>query len=210
MDIHHNPVSCVANSGKRVLPSHHNSFGVLSSRTVTVDSRDRNRNIWVNANNFRVQLPIRMKLVHSVELLEAMIPIPAGVGSERYVVLSLADPRGGGRKQDYEVLEPAQPDGNDPTSLFNPVCDHALTAIRLIDDYADSAASPTAHWRKGEDRAVKFFFPQLASIDTMHLTLFLRTDGATPVPYPLADEPIGVPTDPDNNVFFKFDFVTQN
>ena len=213
MDTYHNPVRCVANSGKLVEPSHHNGFGELSSRTITIDSRDRDRGTvaspkFINANSFMMRLPIRMKLVHSIELLEAIIPIPVAAGTERYVVLSLADPRGGGPKQTFEVLQAAQPD--DPTAPFNPVTEHSFTTIPLIDEYTDSAPSATAHWRKGEDRAVKFFFPQRASMDTIFITLNLRGNGTVPIPYPLADEPPAVATDEDNNIYLKFDFVTQN
>lgn len=201
MDIHRNPILAQDLDGKYHKPDFQNRFGSLASHVVTVDSRDRDRNLHENPNNFVMKLKSPLKNVYSIELLKAIVPIPAGVAGERYAVL---------RVNSFDVLESAEPKTNvDISDFYNPVSDGAFIQIPLTSDYP-GAAVDTALFLRSERRAVKRFFPKIANLNSLEFTLELRGNTTTPTLYPFADEPFPGVVDEDNNVVYEFEIVSQN
>lgn len=228
VDLYKNPTSPVDNWGAVLRPYDTDAdlhrLGERAAHMVTVDSRNRNRFLFPNANNFRMKLKARYEGVYSVELLNAIIPIPQdgqGVSlvTERYVTL---------RSQELEMFEPAQganPEqypspnlGNDPWYAAN--SDGGFAHIPLIPNFpraytggnaSDADTMQATFWKKSECRVIKRFFPFRSALEYLDIALVLRTNAGTVVPYPFADENTDPadPTNPEQNVILQFEIVAK-
>ncbi len=191
-----------------------NRLNERAAHMVTIDSRNRNRNAFPNANNFRMQFQTPYKGVYSVELLNAIIPIPeAGAITERYVAI---------RSEVLQTCEPAQaanPNQNPFVQrYYSSNLDTAFTQIPLIPNFAlaysggnDPGDTQATHWKKSECRVIKRFFPIKAELRYIDLELVLRNNTNGFFPYPFLDENADptVATDPENNIVLQFEIVSK-
>ena len=220
VDLFRNPTLPVDNWGA-VMKSYDNEADHLrikerAAHMVLVDSRNRNRTRYPNANNFRVQLQHPVRGVYSVELLSAIIPIPeAGAITERFVTI---------RSPQLQVTEPAQATNGEQNAFalqspyYSPAGDQAFAQIPLIPNFPlaytggnDPGDTQATHWKKSECRVIKRFFPFKAELRYLDIELVLRNNTNGTIPYPFIDEAANpaTPTDPENNIVLVLEIVAK-
>lgn len=218
-DLYENPTTPIDNWGS-ILPSYTSKSDYLRlneqpGHIITVDSRNRNRSVFPNANNFRVQLQYPLKGVYSVELLNAIIPIPNTDPdiTERYVTI---------RSSALQVCEPAQasnPNQNSfGVSYYSSNLDEAFAVIPLIPNFPraysggnDAMAVQATHWKRSECRIIKRFFPLKSELRYLDFELVLRNNTNGFVPYPFTNENPDpeVATNPENNIVLQLEIVSK-
>jgi hypothetical protein len=200
-----NPTSVVATDNKvhrpRKLP-----VTLVSSKLVVLDSRDRDIIADPSANKFKMRIPDVPQGIQSVELVEALIPVlavpvDATVGStpvEQYVVLCI---------DELQTAFTAQP--VDPNSRnFNPVCQGSFAQFIMASELA--GGDTYLHWsRTSGRRAIKTFPEPLDKLSQLTIRLWSRTSGSTPLLYPLPNETPAAPLSPLNNIFLRFEIISQ-
>ena len=56
---------------------------------ITIGSRDRDRSVYPNVNHYSVNLPQEFRNIHSVELVQAIVPAKNGADTEPYLLLDI-------------------------------------------------------------------------------------------------------------------------
>jgi hypothetical protein len=174
--------------------------GRLRQVRLLIDSRDRDRNAFQNANNFEVQWSHKPKLILNVELAAAQIPLLFGM-AERYVVVT----------EDHceDVLSisdsamfgvPTNPAGcNYPHGIVAMIPFHKLWNAAGTDNFI--------WWQNGMLREVWSTPKQQgvnSSFDRLHIRTWTWSATTAGVLYPLPVEPLPGLTDPANNVVYVF------
>jgi hypothetical protein len=197
----HKPISIVDTDGKVHEPSE-NRERTLPSCILTFDSRDRDRTVNPSAAKFRLMTPEVLKTVHSIELIEAIIPVVAAPTSstnttpEPYVVM---------RIKGFDVSDSGHPFTNSST-YFNPVSQEAFAHFYLADAIADGRTY--IKWtRNRERRIIKQFTTPLLRVDHLDVSFVVRTAGSNYLDYPIPAEAATGGTDPRNNVLLTFEVV---
>lgn len=227
MDSYRNPVSPVDSWGQ-VYPAYDtpkdlNRRGEIASHIVLVDSRARNRNQWPNANNFEVSLPTPLKYVYSVELLSAIVPIPAsgapgwGGRTPRYFVI---------KSRQLQQLEGGQTTNPAQTAFLSPaglpltytsnITNDAFVDLPILNNFPSHfGAAPTAaglYWRKSEYRVIKRYFPPIENLAKLDFQLRVRDELQGEYAWPFTNEnpDPSVATSPELNIVLKFEIVGKN
>lgn len=224
VDLYKNPNMPVDNWGAVMKPYDTDSdllrLSERGAHMVTVDSRNRNRTRFPNANNFRIQFQQPYKGIYSVELLSAIIPIPeAAAITERYVAI---------RSRELQTCEPGQATNAAQNAFgvdspyYSPNLDLSFAQIPLIPNFplaytggnAAGAVPPVlqaTHWKKSEARVVKRFYPFKAELRYIDIELILRNNTNGEIPYPFTNEAANpaTPTAPENNIVLQFEIVAK-
>jgi len=58
---------------------------------LSISSKDRDRNIYPNVNNYTIELPNEFKNIYSVELIQAIIPATNDADEEPYLLLNISE-----------------------------------------------------------------------------------------------------------------------
>jgi len=231
VDLYRNPQQPVNTFGEvhraYASPEDLNRRGELSSHIVEVDSRDRNRTRYPNANDFVVQLPTRYKGVYSVELLNAIIPIPAEGGATwddaggtacypRYLVIKSTALQ---QLEGAQTTNPNQVGAGFAANAYQcPIANNGFVSLPVINNFPSHFLQglPTApaglYWRKSECRVIKQYFPLLASLERIDIQLFFRGELADEYPWPFTNENADptVRTDVEQNIHLVFEIVCKN
>jgi len=225
MDTYRNPVRPVDSWGYKPpaydKPEDLNRLGELDSHTLIVDSRARNRNRFPNANSFEIEFQSPLKYVYSVELLSAIVPIPAAdnpgwlSAGPRYFVIKSR------RLQELEIgqtTNPTQtaflgPAGN-PLTYTSSITMNGFVDLPLLNNYPShfNAQEACLYWRKSEYRVFKRFFPPEDTLNRLDIELWVPDDQQGEYRYPFADENPDptVDTDPEQNIVLKFEIMGKN
>lgn len=191
-------------------------LGERGAHMVTVDSRNRNRQQFPNANHFRIQFQQPYKGVYSVELLNAIIPIPqAGAITERYVTI---------RSRELQTNEPGQATNSEQNAFgqnspyYSANADLSFAQIPLIPNFPlaytggnDANALQATQWKKSECRVIKRFFPLKSELRYIDIELVLRnnTNGFFLYPFTNENPDPSVPTSPEQNIVLQFEIVSK-
>ena len=220
VDLYKNPTMPVDNWGAVMKPydneADHLRIKERAAHMVLVDSRNRNRTRYPNANNFRVQLQHPVRGVYSVELLSAIIPIPeAPAITERFVTI---------RSPQLQVTEPAQATNSEQNAFalqspyYSASGDQAFAQIPLIPNFPlaysggnEAGDTQATHWKKSECRVIKRFFPFKSELRYLDIELVLRDNSNGTIPYPFPDEAAdpAVDTDPEFNIVLVLEIVAK-
>jgi len=227
-DYYRNPVRPLDNYGN-VLPAYdtpdtENGRGIINSHIVIIDSRNRNRRLFPNANSFVMDFMTHYNNVYSIELLNVILPIPSDAGTartdERYAMLRLQIPG----YNNVPLIEPAitsqpletDPPPNNSSSWYSGVSDQGFAMIPLVPNfpiaYYDTPLRNGTFWRKSELRVVKRFFPLVSELRRIQLTLVVRdsTDGETPYPFTAESTNAEDPTLVDENYVLQLEICSKN
>jgi hypothetical protein len=170
---------------------------ILPSAILSVDSRDRNREQYPYANSFRLELPTPLYDIHTVELLQAVVPVVPSV-TEPCVIL---------RCMQVPLIDQAVPIRADDSDRppFSGGAQDALMQLYIAG--AASRGEPFAYWESSDYRVLKHFPAGLASMRAIDISLWVRS-GDKLVPYPLPIEPPGNPLQPTNNITLTFEITS--
>lgn len=58
---------------------------------LSISSKDRDRNVYPNVNNYTIELPNEFKNIYSVELIQAIIPATNNAEEEPYLLLNIGE-----------------------------------------------------------------------------------------------------------------------
>lgn len=222
MEGYRNPVASESTDLYVRQPPLQNEFGRLSTHIVTVDSRDRNRSVFPNANNFRIELPLMYRNVSSLELRRFMMPVPAAIATEPYVILRVGDHSNRleravapGRSNTITTGTSAQDVPQDRV-WGNPGTDQAYGVIPLRITSGIGGGTNFLLWEASSDqRIAKHYRPVLTNLKYLHVEIFTRgnvsgTGAPTPVPLTADSVTATDATVAANNIYLEFEIHAQS
>jgi hypothetical protein len=198
MDTFTNPIIVSNARGQTINPSYHNRFGEVSSHIVTIDSRDRDRGLYANANDFRLNFAQEYKNVTSIELLDIVLPIPAAITEKQAILIIDGIP----------INEQTVPSETTATSTVNGVYSGSFAVIPLVPLYGTNP--DVTHWEAHDNRIKKTFMPPIGSLRGARFRLQLRGNTATPTGYTFANESPPGAMAADDNYYMKLEIISQN
>lgn len=207
MDRYNNPVY-TRGVDDVVAPTYNNNRGIVSSHMLFIDSRVRDRAHFPSANSFIVRAPHDIHNVHSMELVDALIPIrpaPLAAGDEMFVMLKVE-----GLSQKGAILESAL--STSENTYHTDVYNDTFARIPLVDN---GPRANTTLWERTEKHEFpKWFLPRIDTIRSFRITLCQIAPGlpsGNTVLYPLANVPndLTIPVS-DEEIFLTFEIKASN
>lgn len=154
-----NPVEVFDHDYNKHRPST-NAINVRDPHVVAFDARDRNEDRWPDANHFVLSLPVKLKNVSSIILMEGEFPVPAG-NTEPYMIFSASI-----GTDDIRVVQSARPPEKDYTDYVTET-DGAFAIIPC-----SAAPGSYVFWnRQSNAPAMKQFHPPLESLERLEFDL---------------------------------------
>lgn len=185
-------------AGSRFHPYSQNMLGRSPSIVVPIDSRDRDRNAWPSASNFRIALPRVFRNVYAVRLLMVIIPFDPSWAGDQYIVL---------RCPELETMEGVASDENVRTSSL---CEQGF-AVLYPGPALPVTGQPSFYPRTIVDTQQKFHkqFVPPQTLSTLKFELWRRGNCSEPQRATLPAEPPGVCMRPENNIQLVFEIISQ-
>lgn len=173
-------------------------------RELMIDSRDRDVTVYPSANQFDAFLGDRMKGLKSMELLTAIIPIPAGF-TDRYVVLALDN------CEEAMMFADRVPFGmatTAPAVVHRTGCSFPPGSMAMIPLVGPTVVGTTVTWTNdnvGQGGYKVKFKGDMTNKDRLVFSLWCWDYSTIPVRYPLPNDALP-PIVPNiaNNVTFVF------
>jgi len=198
-DIHNSPVVPVSVFGGQYGPYAENMLGIHPTRTIVIDSRDRNRVLYKSANHFRIRLQHEFKRVFSLALRMAIVPATTNT-QEHYCVLRVKDTS----DNDCALIEGAV---STDREMRNPVFDSSFAIIPFRRDL-DSRISPAPVAVYQAPIFQKQFTPPKAKLNELEFSLYVRGNDSNPTLHALPCEVYTSDTRAENNVLFVFEIIS--